>query len=94
MNNNIKELIEQYINEEHIKLMNKFNGSNFLLKLQKLFQQKFKSKISIKVDIPGEQIVNDDFYERLMINVASRIAYRIVYCKIYDKFIYIWYIQM
>lgn len=73
MNNNIKELIEQYINEEHIKLMNKFNGSNFLLKLQKLFQQKFKSKISIKVDIPGEQIVNDDFYERLMINVAGQL---------------------
>lgn len=42
MNNNIQELIEQYINEEHIKLMNKFNGSNFLSKLQKLFQQKFK----------------------------------------------------
>ena len=37
MNNNIKKLIEQYINEEHIKLMNKFNGSNFLSKLQKLF---------------------------------------------------------
>ena len=68
MNNNIKKLIEQYINEEHIKLMNKFNGSNFLSKLQKLFQQKFKSKIS---DIPGEQIVNDGFYERLMINVAG-----------------------
>ena len=56
MNKNIKKLIEQYINEEHIKLMNKFNGSNFLSKLQKLFQQKFKSKISINVDIPGEQI--------------------------------------
>ena len=51
--------------------MNKFNGSNFLSKLQKLFQQKFKSKISIKVDITGEQIVNDDFYERLMINIAG-----------------------
>ena len=51
--------------------MNKFNGSNFLSKLQKLFLQKFKSKISINVDIPNEQIVNDDFYERLMINVAG-----------------------
>ena len=41
MNNNIKELIEQYINEEHIKLMNKFNGSNFLSKLQKFLVYKY-----------------------------------------------------
>ena len=41
MNNNIKKLIEQYINEEHIKLMNKFNGSNFLLKLQKFLVYKY-----------------------------------------------------
>ena len=73
MNNDIKDLIEQCINEEHIKLMNKFNGSDFLPKLQKLFQQQFKSKISINVNIADEQIVNSDFYERLMINIAGQL---------------------
>ena len=40
MNNNIKKLIEQYINEEHIKLMNKFNGSNFFIKTPKIISAK------------------------------------------------------
>ena len=51
MNNNIKKLIEQYINEEHIKLMNKFNGSNFLSKLQKFWKAVNLTIVSNLLDI-------------------------------------------
>ena len=44
MNNNIKKLIEQYINEEHIKFMNKFNGSNFYQNSKNYFSKNLNQK--------------------------------------------------
>ena len=51
MNNNIKELIEQYINEEHIKLMNIINYVT--TKEAKNFKNQLSGRIKIFYNIRG-----------------------------------------
>ena len=75
MNNNIKELIEHFIdiNEENEHLTKKFTNKNFVKSIQDMFKNNFKNIITIDVNIPYSDIKKDEYYQYLMINIAGQL---------------------
>lgn len=72
MNKNIKHLLEYIVNEENIQLTNKLNNnSDFLNNIINYFKEKFNPAIIANIKIDTKNIENSEFYNAVMINIAS-----------------------
>ena len=72
MNKNIKHLLEYIVNEENIQLTNKLNNnSDFLNNIINYFKEKFNPEIIANIKIDTKNIENSEFYNAVMINIAS-----------------------
>ena len=72
MNKNIKHLLEYIVNEENIQLTNKLNNnSDFLNNIINYFKEKFNPEIITNIKIDTKNIENSEFYNAVMINIAS-----------------------
>lgn len=72
MNKNIKDLLEYIVNEENIQLTNKLNNNgDFLNNIITYFKEKFNPEIIANIKIDTKNIENSEFYNAVMINIAS-----------------------
>lgn len=72
MNKNIKHLLEYIVNEENIQLTNKLNNNgDFLNNIITYFKEKFNPEIIANIKIDTKNIENSEFYNAVMINIAS-----------------------
>ena len=72
MNKNTKYLLEYIVNEENIQLTNKLNNnSDFLNNIINYFKEKFNPEIIANIKIDTKNIENSEFYNAVMINIAS-----------------------